>query len=81
MQTKTRNRNPVVGKQSFLTKGESHADPKMVELYNNMRQGSKELCAAILNTGKLYRKMTPEEQLDARLYAFGPELTDKRKRK
>jgi hypothetical protein len=39
-------------------------------------EGSKNLCAAILRTGKTHRKMEPWEQLDARRYAFGADLID-----
>jgi hypothetical protein len=73
-----RNRNPVVGGQSKLTNTEAHKDSKMTDLNNNMREGSVALLAAILKTGKLYRTMTPTEQIEARLYAYGPDLVDKR---
>ena len=41
------------------------------------KEGSRQLCAAILRTGKTYRKMEPWEQLEARRYAFGPDMIDK----
>jgi hypothetical protein len=43
-----------------------------------MKEGSRLLCAAILKTGKLHRKMDAWEQLDARRYAYGDDLVDKR---
>jgi hypothetical protein len=75
---KTINRNPTVGNQSKLVTSESYTDPKMTTHIESCVKGSRELCAAILKTGKLYRKMTPAEQLDARAYAYGPDLVDKR---
>lgn len=36
------------------------------------------LCAAILATGKTHRKMDAWEQIEARRYAYGPDLVDKR---
>jgi hypothetical protein len=72
------NRSPVVGNQSKLVTGDSYTDPKMTLHTESCIKGSKDLCRAILKTGKLYRKMTPAEQLEARLYAYGPDLVDKR---
>jgi len=66
------------GAGSALTEGAEYKDPKMTELHRNMDEGSRKLCAAILKTGKLYRKMTPAEQLEARAYAYGPDLVDRR---
>jgi len=42
----------------------------------NLKDGSKNLCIAILRTGQMHRKMQPWEQLDARRYAFGDGLVD-----
>ena len=72
------NRNPILGRQSALVREGAYTDTKMTDLHASMRKGSVELLAAILRTGKLYRKMTPAEQLDAREYAYGPDLIDKR---
>ena len=66
------------GSGSALTEGAEYKDPKMTELCNNMKEGSRLLCAAILKTGKLHRKMDAWEQLDARRYAYGDDLVDKR---
>jgi len=72
------NRNPVLGGQSILTNGPVYTDPKMTQHMESCINGSRELCAAILRTGKLHRKMDAWEQLDARRYAYGPDLVDKR---
>lgn len=40
------------------------------------KEGSRQLCAAILRTGKTHRQMQPWEQIDARRYAFGDGLVD-----
>jgi len=42
----------------------------------DFKEGSRKLCAAILRTGMTHRKMEPWEQIDARRYAFGPDLID-----
>jgi len=63
---------------SKLHDGPVHTDPKMTQHIQSCMEGSKELCAAILRTGKLHRKMDAWEQLDARRYAFGPDLVDRR---
>lgn len=66
------------GSQSILASGTTWTDHKRMADIQSCINGSRDLCAAILKTGKLYRKMTPQEQLDARRYAFGPDLIQKR---
>jgi hypothetical protein len=51
----------------------------MTQHIQSCMEGSVLLCAAILRTGKTHRKMDAWEQLDARRYAFGPDLIEKRK--
>ena len=75
---KKQNRNPVPTGQSVLASGTTWTDPKMAQYIKSCIEGSKELCAAILRTGKTHRKMDAWEQLDARRYAYGPDLVDKR---
>jgi hypothetical protein len=72
------NRNPVPTGQSILASGTTWTDHRRAADIQSCIDGSRRLCAAILKTGKLYRKMTPAEQLDARAYAYGPDLVDKR---
>jgi len=64
---------------SKLHDGPVHTDPKMTQHIQSCMEGSVLLCAAILRTGKLHRKMDAWEQLDARRYAFGPDLIEKRR--
>ena len=64
---------------SKIHEGTSWTDVKMAAHLKSCTEGSRMLCAAILRTGKLHRKMDPWEQLDARRYAFGPDLIDKRR--
>lgn len=66
------------GAGSALTNGPVYTDPKMTQHLESSINGSRELCAAILRTGNTHRKMDAWEQLDARRYAFGPGLIDKR---
>jgi hypothetical protein len=72
------NRNPVAGAQSKLQDGTTWTDHKRAADIQSCIEGSRLLCAAILRTGKLHRKMDAWEQLDARRYAFGPDLIEKR---
>jgi hypothetical protein len=73
-----RNRNPVPTGQSILASGTTWTDHKRAADVQSCIDGSQKLCAAILRTGKLHRKMDAWEQLDARRYAFGPDLVDRR---
>jgi hypothetical protein len=68
-----RNRNPVLGNQNRLLTSDSYTDPKMAALHNSMRQGSQLLLAAIVRTGRLYRKMTPSEIKSMYAYLRGEE--------
>ena len=68
-----RNRAPVLGGQSKLLTTDSYTDPKMTALHNSMRDGSQVLLAAILRTGRLYRKMTPSEIKSMYAYLRGEE--------
>lgn len=77
-ETKKPNRNPVPGAQSKLQDGTTWTDYKRAADIQSCINGSRDLCAAILRTGKTHRKMDAWEQLDARRYAFGPDLVDKR---
>ena len=43
----------------------------------NIRAGSKALCAAIIRSGKWHRPMTAEEEINAIGYAFGVKLIGK----
>lgn len=72
------NRNPVPTGQSKLQEGPSWTDPRMTQHIQSCIEGSKLLCAAILRTGNTHRKMEPWEQVEARRYAYGPDLIDKR---
>ena len=78
MPSKKPNRNPVPGAQSVLASGTTWTDHKRVADIKSCIEGSQKLCAAILATGKTHRKMDAWEQIDARLYAYGPDLVDKR---
>jgi len=77
-EAKKKNRNPVAGGQSKLQDGPIHTDPKMTQQVKSCIEGSVLLCAAILRTGKTHRKMDAWEQVEARRYAYGPDLVDKR---
>lgn len=77
--TKKANRNPVPTGQSILASGTTWTDYKRAADIQSCIDGSRRLCAAILRTGKLYRKMKPWEHVEARRYAFGPDLIDKGK--
>ena len=76
--TKKANRNPVPTGQSILASGTTWTDHKRAADIKACIEGSRMLCAAILATGKTHRKMDAWEQLDARRYAYGPDLVDKR---
>ena len=71
------NRHPVPGAQSILASGTTWTDHKRMHDIQSCIEGSRLLCAAILRTGRLYRKMKPWEHVEARRYAFGPDLIDK----
>ena len=45
------------------------ADQSTIRYLNNLRAGSKALCAAILKSGKLHGPMTLEAQIEAVKYA------------
>jgi hypothetical protein len=49
-------------------------DKTSVRYFDDIKQGSKDLCAAILRTGKLHRPMTMEEQIAAVEYAHDIKL-------
>ena len=51
------------------------ADPKTRYMIEDAFYGSKNLCAAILATGKTHSPMTPEQQLAAIEYAHSVEVT------
>jgi hypothetical protein len=72
------NRNPVPTGQSILASGTTWIDHKRAAEIKSLNEGSRKLCAAILATGKTHRKMDAWEQIDARRYAYGPDLVDKR---
>ena len=72
------NRHPVPGSQSKLASGTTWTDHKRAADIRSCIEGSKLLCAAILATGSTHRKMEPWEQVEARRYAYGPDLIDKR---
>lgn len=72
------NRNPVPTGQSILASGTTWTDYKRAADIQSCIDGSRRLCAAILATGKTHRKMEPWEQVEARRYAYGPDLVDKR---
>jgi hypothetical protein len=78
MPSKKPNRNPTPGAQSILASGTTWTDHKRVADIKACIEGSKLLCAAILRTGKTHRKMDAWEQIEARRYAYGPDLVDKR---
>lgn len=55
-----------------ITKGSIDKNNKMSkEAASSIAIGSRNLAKAILDTKKLYRKMTIEEQIDAMEYAYG----------
>jgi hypothetical protein len=72
------NRNPVQGAQSKLQDGTTWTDHKRAADIRSCIEGSRMLCAAILATGQTHRKMDAWEQIEARRYAYGPDLVDKR---
>jgi hypothetical protein len=75
---KKANRNPVPGSQSKLQDGTTWTDHKRMADIQSCINGSRDLCAAILRAGKTHRKMDAWEQVEARRYAYGPDLVDKR---
>ncbi len=52
------------------------ADPKTRHIIEDAFYGSKNLCAAILATGKVHGPMTPEQQIAAVEYAHSVKITD-----
>ena len=52
------------------------ADPKTRHMIEDAFYGSKNLCAAILATGKTHGPMTSEQQAAAIEYAHGISITD-----
>lgn len=52
------------------------ADPKTRHIIEDAFYGSKNLCAAILATGKAHGPMTPEQQIAAIEYAHSVSITD-----
>ena len=73
MRVNSRNRNPVAGNQSKLVTGDSHTDVKLTALHKSMRDGSNLLLAAIIRTGRLYRKMSVPEIKSMYAYLKGEE--------
>ena len=51
-------------------------EPKMRQIIEDAFYGSKNLCAAILATGRMHGPMTPEQQIAAIEYAHSVKVTD-----
>lgn len=51
-------------------------EPKMRQIIEDAFFGSKNLCAAILASGRTHGPMTPEQQLAAIQYAHSVKITD-----
>ena len=66
---------------SKLHEGPVYTDPKVTQYENSCFWGSRDLCRAILKTGKMHRKMTEAEQVEAVSYAYNVDITMKGKRK
>lgn len=61
---------------STVDKSPIGADPKTRQMIEDAFYGSKNLCAAILATGKAHGPMTPEQQIAAVEYAHSVSVTD-----
>lgn len=55
---------------SLLTRGVEHRDGKMDSMILNFKLGSRNLCKAILATGRTHGPMTEEGQIEAVRYAY-----------
>ena len=51
-------------------------EPKTCQIIEDAFFGSKNLCAAILASGRTHGPMTPEQQLSAIQYAHSVKITD-----
>lgn len=65
-----RNVAPRPSTFSLLTRGVEHRDAKMDAMVRNMKFGSRDLCKAILATGRTHGPMTEAEQIEAVRYAY-----------
>lgn len=65
-----RNVAPRPSTFSLLTRGVEHRDAKMDAMVRNMKFGSRDLCKAILATGRTHGRMTEAQQIEAVRYAY-----------
>lgn len=67
---KPRNVSPRHNTASLLMQGMAFRDPKTEAMMNDLKFGSRNLCRAILETGRTHEAMSEAAQLAAVRYAY-----------